>query len=93
MGGEEFGILLPNTSLDNGRISLDRVREAVEACGWHAIAPGLSVHLSAGIAEYALGDSLQTIVKRADDALYRAKHTGRNKVIAAGQPQSSLANA
>lgn len=93
MGGEEFGILLPNTSLDHGRVSLERVREAVEACGWHAIAPGLSVHLSAGIAEYALGDSLQTIVKRADDALYRAKHTGRNKVIAAAQPQSSLANA
>jgi diguanylate cyclase (GGDEF)-like protein len=92
MGGEEFGILLPSTSLDNGRVSLERVREAVSSYDWNVIAPGLSVHLSAGVAEYALGDTLQTIAKRADDALYRAKHTGRNKVVAACAPQPSLAN-
>lgn len=92
MGGEEFGILLPNTTLDNGRISIERLREAVGVYDWGSISTGLSVHLSAGVAEYALGDTLQTLAKRADDALYRAKHTGGNKVVAASAPQSSLAN-
>lgn len=92
MGGEEFCILLPSTTLDNGRISLERVREAVGAYDWNSISKGLSVHLSAGVAECALGDTLQTLTKRADDALYRAKHTGRNKVVAASLPHSSLAN-
>jgi diguanylate cyclase (GGDEF)-like protein len=91
MGGEEFGILLPSTTLDNGRISLERLREAVGSYDWNSIVQGLAVHLSAGVADYTLGDTLQTITKRADDALYRAKHTGRNKVIAASTPQSSMA--
>ena len=92
MGGEEFGILLPSTALENGRNTLDRLREAVGNHDWNSIAQGLSVHLSAGIAEYTPGDTLQSIAKRADDALYRAKQTGRNKVVAAGSLQASLAN-
>lgn len=84
IGGEEFAILLPDASLDSGYTTIDRLRAAVHAYDWQQVADGLQVSFSAGVAAYGAGDSVHMMIKRADDALYEAKHAGRNRVQQAG---------
>jgi diguanylate cyclase (GGDEF)-like protein len=80
IGGEEFAILLVNADIEAAREAANRVREAVRAVrvgDWQA---GLSV----GIAQWTgKTETLQTLMKRADDALYEAKRSGRNRVVSA----------
>jgi len=49
---------------------------------WHGLCGGLAVTVSVGVASYRPGDDLNILLKRADDALYRSKHAGRNRVTA-----------
>lgn len=84
VGGEEFAVLLPDASLDSGYTTIDRLRAAVHAYDWQQVANGLQVSFSAGVAAYCAGDSVHMMIKRADDALYEAKHAGRNRVQQAG---------
>jgi diguanylate cyclase (GGDEF)-like protein len=85
-GGEEFAVLLPNTSLSAALSMAERTREAVEAM--HTAIPQsdrpLSVTISIGVASVpehgASGDDL---LLAADKALFRAKETGRNRVLPA----------
>ncbi|HEY0846614.1 MAG TPA: GGDEF domain-containing protein [Noviherbaspirillum sp.] len=88
LGGEEFAIILPATTRANGEESIERLRQAIVSHDWESIAPDLKVSFSAGIAEYLPGDSVQSINKRADQALYRAKDAGRNRIVTddTGQP-------
>lgn len=84
-GGEEFGVILPMTSLDNGVTSVERLRAVINGYAWNQIAPGLVVQFSAGVAGYMLEDTVQTLVARADETLYQTKRTGRDRtVVAAG---------
>ena len=69
-GGEEFVMLLPKTPLDGACIFADRVRESVEA--------ETKMTISVGIAASIDGDTSQSILARADKALYGAKADGRN---------------
>lgn len=87
VGGEEFAVLLPEASLESGYTTIDRLRAAVHAYDWKQVAEGLQVSFSAGVASYCAGDSAQMMIKRADDALYEAKHLGRNRVRRAGIEQ------
>ncbi len=76
-GGEEFVLLLPNTDADQLTACCERLREAFA----HAEPVGLKVHsisLSAGMTLLVTGDDLDEALHRADQALYRAKHSGRN---------------
>lgn len=76
-GGEEFMVLLPMTPLD-GTISLtERIRQALAR---FAFDPVPEVTCSFGVTEYAPGDTSDSIVKRADEALYWAKTAGRNRI-------------
>jgi diguanylate cyclase len=81
-GGEEFLIALDGVGLNAAGAICERLRGAIEAHDWQAIAPGLRVSASLGlcdIAEYpVLGDGM----KQADALLYRAKQAGRNRVSA-----------
>ncbi|GFM11182.1 sensor domain-containing diguanylate cyclase [Enterobacter sp. M4-VN] len=79
-GGEEFVILLPRTSLDTAL----KIAESVRAAVTRITIPGLPrFTVSIGVARHEPEESIDELFKRVDDALYRAKNDGRNKVLAA----------
>ena len=79
-GGEEFVALLPETALSEAHVVAERIRAGIESGGQQ---PGCTV--SIGIATTAPGETnIDTLLTRADEALYRAKAAGRNRVEATG---------
>lgn len=82
-GGEEFGLVMVNASRDEAYLAIDRLRETVEAYGFpdEEVLPGGQLTISAGIA-ICPDDArdFETLVERADEALYAAKRHGRNRV-------------
>ncbi|MYM24920.1 diguanylate cyclase [Duganella sp. FT135W] len=84
IGGEEFLVLLRGTTLEQAMGAAERIRAAVAEVDCRDQAPELKPSISIGVAAYdALAGTLELICKRADDALYRAKANGRNRVEAA----------
>ncbi|MGQ7960036.1 GGDEF domain-containing protein [Pseudomonas sp. SP16.1] len=79
-GGEEFVLLIPATPLEGGAQLLETLRAAVEACPFHFKGEPLVITFSAGLAEFRGQDSAETVFERADQALYRAKAGGRNRI-------------
>lgn len=81
-GGEEFTIFLPGTSIENAKVVGERLRATVESMKIPLLDKKdfISVTISVGFTERKDGDSVETIIKRADDALYNAKESGRNRV-------------
>lgn len=82
LGGEEFGILLPNTRLEEALVIAERIRKSIEAlqCGQETEAC-ISMTASLGAADFnAEVKSLDDLFNRADTALYKAKNNGRNRV-------------
>jgi diguanylate cyclase (GGDEF)-like protein len=82
-GGEEFALLLPGQDVGEAARTLDRVRAVVAELDWSALAPGLRVTMSAGVAAAQLGEAPDAVLGRADAALYKAKLAGRNCIVAA----------
>ncbi|MEM6639911.1 MAG: diguanylate cyclase [Pseudomonadota bacterium] len=76
-GGEEFVVLLPHTEAQGALQCAERLRSVV---GDRAFADALTVTLSAGVATYNRGEPVETLLQRADQALYEAKESGRNAV-------------
>jgi diguanylate cyclase (GGDEF)-like protein len=86
-GGEEFLCILPEQSLATATIAIQRMRSGLEGLAIpRADSPGGTLTLSAGLAilEPGHGKGVGEVLKEADDALYRAKHLGRNRVESAG---------
>ncbi|MNZ83522.1 Response regulator PleD [compost metagenome] len=79
-GGEEFVMLLPSTSLENGQQLLEALRNAIADCPFHFRGKRLAITCSAGLAQFNPGDRSETVFERADQALYRAKRSGRNRL-------------
>ena len=79
-GGEEFVLLLPGSALAAGRALSDDLRAAVEACPFHFKGERVTVTVSIGVSAFQTGDLAEAVLKRADQALYRAKAQGRNQV-------------
>jgi diguanylate cyclase (GGDEF)-like protein len=79
-GGEEFLLILPDTPKETADRTLDRLRELVAGLDWAAISPGLTVSMSAGLTTVRTNDTTDTVLSRADRALYRAKQDGRNRI-------------
>ena len=71
-GGEEFVVVMPQTDLDGACIFAERLRRKVES--------EMSLTISGGIAQACEGDTQDTLLARADSALYQAKSAGRNSV-------------
>ena len=82
-GGEEFICLLPRCPGEEAVICAERLREALAAAPLLPEHPELRVSASFGVACYRGEDDADSIVKRADDALYTAKSSGKNKVFPA----------
>ncbi|MBL8515793.1 MAG: GGDEF domain-containing protein [Betaproteobacteria bacterium] len=80
-GGDEFVLVLPGTSVDGARQMLERLRVRMDTRDWSTLDPALAVTLSIGVTELRAGDSVESIVRRADEALYAAKKQGRNRVL------------
>lgn len=85
-GGEEFVILLPETSADNALSMLNRTRERLAKTYMRSKSSTgeeakFTVTVSIGIAEFGDGDTAESVFERADKALYDAKETGRNQCI------------
>ena len=77
-GGEEFLVLLPSADAELARNVMDRIRVACARLEYPAV--GEAVTVSVGIATGGPADALTAVIARADDALYRAKRLGRNRV-------------
>jgi len=76
IGGEEFMVLMPGTAAAEAASAVERLRRHVAR---EAAAAGSAYTFSAGVAEYG-GGTAEQLFDRADDALYRAKHCGRDRV-------------
>jgi diguanylate cyclase len=81
VGGEEFVLLLPRTMVDDARPLVEEVRSAVAGSGFHFEGSPVPITLSAGLAEVREEDTAATIFARADDAMYRAKKGGRDRLV------------
>lgn len=84
-GGEEFAIILKNTSLQGAAILAEQIRRAVMGKELVRKSTGESlgrITLSIGVATYKLGESAQSLIRRADACLYGAKRLGRNCIKA-----------
>lgn len=81
MGGEEFAVLMPDTTLDNARVLAERMRIAVAAFSFGPNSHPFKVHISIGLAAIGINTSEDNALKVADTALYRAKNEGRNRVV------------
>ena len=79
-GGEEFALLLPETTLPAAMATCDRLREGLMAIDLRDIDPALRITASFGVAEATGVDSHHRLLHSADQALYRAKANGRNRV-------------
>lgn len=80
-GGEEFILLLPRTGLKGAEQCAERLRERQDRRQQHSVTPPCT--LSAGVAAYRPGEDIESLLRRADRALYAAKHGGRNRVALA----------
>lgn len=79
-GGEEFAMLLLGTEVHTAAAVCERVRLAVQQHDWSAIAPGLHVTVSIGLAAITPALRAEECIARADAELYRAKTEGRNRI-------------
>lgn len=91
-GGEEFVIVMPETGLEEARAGAERLRAAVANNPFNLPRgeAAREVTVSIGVAEFVTGDSPDALLRRADQALYRAKAEGRNRVMA-GNGQTKAA--
>lgn len=92
-GGEEFAIILPETTLSAGVAVGNSLRKAVATKDVINRSSGEKlgrITMSVGVAEFIPGEEIADLIERADSALYTAKHNGRNQVAAAPSPDNKM---
>ncbi len=83
IGGEEFAILLINADIESAKISAERIRKMIAEIEIEFENKIIQITTSSGVAELNKNENIDTFMKRADLALYKAKNSGRNRVICA----------
>ncbi|MEA2112107.1 MAG: GGDEF domain-containing protein, partial [Campylobacterota bacterium] len=76
-GGEEFVILLPHTDIKQANILLEKIRNIVEK---NRTTDNITFTISIGLSQYTQAEDIETLLKRADEKLYIAKSSGKNKI-------------
>ncbi|MCX6081258.1 MAG: PAS domain S-box protein, partial [Chloroflexi bacterium] len=81
IGGEEFAVLLPNTSLEDAALLAERMRQSIENTPAVILGQAVKITVSIGVAEFKDEmTSISALLRNADAAMYQAKHSGRNCV-------------
>lgn len=80
-GGEEFVALFPSTSAEDALEVAEKLRKKVEACPFNFRGERVTITMSFGISEFRPLEAPETVFERADQALYKAKDSGRNKCV------------
>ncbi len=80
-GGEEFIMLLSETTKESGLILAEKIRAIVEKSGFNAGGRAVSITISCGITQFLDTDDFESFFERADQALYTAKNKGRNQCV------------
>jgi diguanylate cyclase len=78
-GGEEFVVLLPDTPVEEGQLILTRLQRSLSGGLFMHEQKQVFVTFSAGVTGYRLGERIEDALERADQALYEAKRTGKNR--------------
>jgi diguanylate cyclase (GGDEF)-like protein len=86
VGGDEFAVILPESSLEDTDLFFRRLQLAIQG---QPIGRIPSLQISAGMAELARDDDATSLFRRVDQALYRAKRAGKGRVMAADEPDES----
>lgn len=81
LGGEEFVLLYPDTELEQARAALIRLQRELTKAYFLNEDKRLLITFSAGVSEWRADESMETVIQRADAAMYEAKRTGKNKVV------------
>jgi diguanylate cyclase (GGDEF)-like protein len=79
-GGDEFLVLMPQSTLEEARVAAERLREAIDAQG--RADPRIAITVSAGVASWRAGRSAEQVLEAADLMLYAAKRAGKDRVMA-----------
>ena len=82
IGGEEFVLIMPETSLENAMTLNNTLRVMLEECNFHYEDQHCLITSSVGIAEFKRGDDADIVLEKADKALYHSKNNGRNRCTA-----------
>jgi diguanylate cyclase (GGDEF)-like protein len=92
-GGEEFVAVLPGMGLDEATAIAERWRAQVAALDVSRWTPDRGTSISIGVTLMGEGDTMSTLLRRADEALYAAKAGGRNRVVSRPAPQDAVGGA
>jgi diguanylate cyclase (GGDEF)-like protein len=94
MGGEEFAILLPETTRNAAAQAAERLRNLISGSGPTAFEQKVDITVSIGVASYSASMwGAHALLRQADQALYAAKNSGRNKVKVATDPDVEISAA
>jgi diguanylate cyclase len=80
-GGEEFVLLLTETTLDDSLAVIEKLRKAIEYCQFHHGDKAVPITVSGGFTEFKGEDTVETAFERADQFLYKAKRIGKNRCL------------
>ena len=81
-GGEELALVMPDTAMAAAAEACERIRRQIEVAPWDEVRPGLQVTTSVGLADGHGHDTVWHLLREADQRLYAAKASGRNRIVA-----------
>jgi diguanylate cyclase (GGDEF)-like protein/PAS domain S-box-containing protein len=91
LGGDEFGVILSGTTVQDGRIFAERLRRKITEAPVEVNGTPISLSISIGMCSIDADDAdIESSLTRADEALYRAKRLGRNRIVIAGPPDVAM---